>query len=214
MAKRLPLAETTDGSQQSLVDQSEDNRAPLLNVIRANARTRVTQTDLFADIGKHLLASKLDLKHVAFIGSDSGKYFAMRVKRGKIAALDAKRLLAYSFNDGDWIEFHATGPEGQVQYHLDADKSPRQGRIELAGRMLRVVLRTLHPTLVCQLNKKEGVISVGQVPIARCSSATLGEFNVEFNAARCQTLSLDMCKIREELSKVFLACAEDIIWSP
>ena len=80
--ERMGIAESMDSSSTALVDESDDNRAPIAHLLHINARARVSKTNFNAALEKFLQELKVFPKHVSLTGPTSGKFSKLRFKRG------------------------------------------------------------------------------------------------------------------------------------
>ena len=212
LASRVEVAENADIPSVQ-VSALEDNREPIPNILRVNSRSQVPKTDIALEIEKHLTECKIDVAHYTVMGPTVGRYFSIKFKRGGFAVRDAHKFLSYIQNDGDWLTLEVKAPSGTVQFHVDEDKSPMQGRTELGGRRLRACLRSLCPDKHFTLRKKEAAVSSDGVPIVRCISDAPGQFRLEFNLSKCAEIDLDTQKLRDEFKQSFESSVEHITWS-
>ena len=72
----------------------EDNRDPDPTLLRVNARERIGKDDMVEALSMVMGELKISQEHFSFIGPSSGEFFSVRFSRGKLAALDARRVLA------------------------------------------------------------------------------------------------------------------------
>ena len=194
--RRLGAAEQEERPSPSQLDLLDDDREPDLSIIRIRCQVQVTKANVKDALAGLLQDASVPEADVELSGRDVGKSFQWKFK-GKVGPLRAKKALQIAANRGDWRTFYAASPSGPQQLFIDQDKSPKQDRLEMAGRRLKqAVVGLVSNSKKVDLRKKDATVFLDGKPVAKASTNAPEEFAVVFHHAVLQEHQLDAAAVR------------------
>ena len=214
MGDRLGMAESLKRAPRAFLDEEDDNRRPLDHVLRCNSAAPVSKSAISTAL--HDIFTALGDQGVTFevAGPPIGKFFKVSFADSNLGALKARRILSYIQNDGDWRNLDCAGPDGRVRLYVDADKSSRTRRVELATRRLRDAFKAAHPGQRFTIRKADGILAIAGTPIIRASSPAPDQFILVQNSTAIIAHQIEFTNVRKLFLDSFrVPSADDITWS-
>jgi len=179
------------------------DREPDLSVLKISTNELAAKDKVFAALEAWLDEGD-DKAHWKREGANMAKNWTLATKKGT-AGLAAKRVeglqRCLKHDDGTWREFHTSNPAGgDIQIYISEDKSPKKIKEEVATRKpYKAFIANLPPTQVFTI-KKENVVSVQWIPVAKVSATAPDRpVTVHWHAKAVRDLSID----KEAILKLF-----------
>lgn len=137
-------------------------------VLIANSQALFVEAELDRAIERLLVRCNIPREHVrldAPRGQTAAQRWTIRfLGEPRLAARRAAQVFAALRGaDGEWMSLEVMGTTGmeRSRLYLGLDKSPKQTRVEVMGKRLASLARSLRPELRWRLLREEGVVCVG-----------------------------------------------------
>ena len=216
LADGLALASSSPAEVPTFSADFEREIDPCLVRIRTMEAT--TLEYISGLLSELLCEASMSLDDVDVEGLEPGKQFSVRFTGASgLAARRAGKFLSLQRTSTGWRDFFVraagSSPDApKVQVFFDTDKNPKQVRREMVGRKLAKIIRQSGTTERVTHKKKDGVIALGFVPLAKIATDNPEHYKVEWNLELLRTKGLDRASWESQLEQEMAGPGASISW--